>query len=219
MGRNSESLLVKKYCEEHQGELFDFGYLSSHHFKTMDYNNLRMIVSRLDKQNVIRKISKGIFIIGESDKSDEEIIIDHYLKDGFGMASGEYLLYKLGIIEDKPEEIEIYSRYVTGNKQIGNIKIIENRSSFLYGSPLNVNMLIELVGCSNMVRGNSLFAFSSKIEELVKSYTDSSFATYIRYDYGRINFVKLASILDSMHISNKVMEIYATKIGLLDTAK
>lgn len=219
MGSKSDSALVKNYCENHYGELFDFGYLSSHHFQMIEYNNLRMIVSRLEKQGILHKISKGIFIIGETSKDSYDVIIEHYTSNGNGMPAKEYLLFKLGIIDQEPKYKEIYSRLATGNKQIGNIKVIKNSSSFLKGIPANINLLIELISCLKLVKDVEALALTIKISELAQKYDNSYLATYVLYDYGRINFIKLESFLNSINISNEVMKIYETKIRNIDKSK
>ena len=48
-------------------------------------------------------------------------------------------------------------------------------------------------------------------EELLKTYSDSKMQKYIKNEYSRIVYVKLARILDSMNIPNKVMELYVFK--------
>lgn len=219
MGSKSDSTLVKNYCENHYGELFDFGYLSSHHFEMIEYNNLRMIVSRLEKQGFLKKISKGIFVIGETNENIDDLVFMHYTNNGNGMPAGEYLLFKLGIIEKEPEIKEIYSRLSVGNRQIGNIKVIHNMSSFLKGKPADINLLIEMISCLKIVKESEAFALAIKISELAQKYDDSSLLAYVRYDYGRINFIKLESFLNSINISNEVMKIYETKIRNIDKSK
>ena len=219
MGSKSDSALVKNYCENHYGELFDFGYLSSHHFEMIEYNNLRMIVSRLEKQGFLKKISKGIFVIGETNENIDDLVFMHYTNNGNGMPAGEYLLFKLDIIEKEPEFKEIYSRLAVGNRQIGNIKVIQNMSSFLKGNPANINLLIELISSLKKVNETEALALTIKISELSQKYDDSYLLAYVRYDYGRINFIKLESFLNSINISNEVMKIYETKIRNIDKSK
>jgi len=219
MGSKSDSALVKKYCENHYGELFVFGYLCSHHFEMIEYNNLRMIVSRLEKQGFLKKISKGIFIIGETKENIDDLVFMHYTNNGNGMPAGEYLLFKLGIIEKEPEIKEIYSRLAVGNRQIGNIKLIQNMSSFLKGNPVNINLLIELISSLKKANETEALGLTIKISELAQKYDDSYLLAYVRYDYGRINFIKLESFLNSINISNEVMKIYETKIRNIDKSK
>lgn len=50
----------------------------------------------------------------------------------------------------------------------------------------------------------------NKIYELAKSYKDSNFSKHHMF-YPRKVYIRLANLLESMHISNRVMEIYESK--------
>ena len=72
MRRISDTELVRNYCENHKGDIFDINYASEHVFKDIPHVNLRKIVSRLIDSGLLRTISKGVYAIGEFDLSDEE---------------------------------------------------------------------------------------------------------------------------------------------------
>ena len=97
MRRISDTELVRNYCENHKGDIFDINYASEHIFKDIPHVNLRKIVSRLIDSGLLRTISKGVYVIGESDLSDEEIVINHYLRNELGMLEGspvgKYLMF------------------------------------------------------------------------------------------------------------------------------
>ena len=81
MRRVSDTGIVRNYCQNNSGSLFDLNYLSKHVFKDISNVNLRKIVTRFIEQGILRQVSKGVYLIGESDIADEERIIEHYLKD------------------------------------------------------------------------------------------------------------------------------------------
>ena len=96
-----DSKIIKEYCLANIGGVFDVGYLAKTVFKDISNDNVRQVVGRLTKSGLLKQFFKGMYLIGESDKTDEERIIDHYLFDGevrTGMLNGEALFYHLGLI-------------------------------------------------------------------------------------------------------------------------
>ena len=81
MRRVSDTGIVINYCQNNSGSLFDLNYLSKQVFKDISNVNLRKIVTRFIEQGILKQVSKGVYLIGESYIDDEEGIIEHYLKD------------------------------------------------------------------------------------------------------------------------------------------
>ena len=69
--------------------------------------NLRKIVSRLIDSGLLRTISKGVYIIGESNLSNKEIVISHCLKNELGVLDGssvgDYLMFTEDFNDKEPE--------------------------------------------------------------------------------------------------------------------
>ena len=212
MRRVSDTGIVRNYCQNNVGGVFDLNYLSKHNFSDIPNVNLRKIVTRFIDQGILRQVSKGVYLIGESDMSDEDRIIKHYIKDDWGMPTGRYLLYTLGLVSEKPEDINIKTNLSIGNKKICNIQVIESHSSFhkIIGGK-DIIMALEILSMNNEVDESKMFEASNIIEELLKTYSDSKMQKYIKNEYSRSVYVKLARILDSMNIPNKVMELYVFK--------
>lgn len=114
MRRVSDTGIVRNYCQNNSGSLFDFNYLSKHVFKDIPNVNLRKIVTRFIEQGILRQVSKGVYLIGEYDIADEERIIEHYLKNDRGLPIGKYLLYTLGIIDEEPIEKNNKNKLISG---------------------------------------------------------------------------------------------------------
>ena len=212
MRRESDTGIVRNYCQNNVGGVFDLNYLSKHNFSDIPNVNLRKIVTRFIDQGILRQVSKGVYLIGESDMSDEDRIIKHYIKDDWGMLTGKYLLYTLGLVSEKPTDITIKTNLSIGNKKIGNIQVIESHSSFhkLIGAK-EIILALEILYMNNEIDELKMFEATNMIEKLLKTYSDSKMQTYIKNEYSRSVYVKLARILDSMNISNKVMELYVFK--------
>lgn len=212
MRRVSDTGIVRNYCQNNSGSLFDLNYLSKHVFKDIPNVNLRKIVTRFIEQGILRQVSKGVYLIGESDIADEERIIEHYLKDDRGLPIGKYLLYTLGIIAEKPIEKTIKTNLSVGNKKIGNIQVIESGSSFYkIAGARNLITALEIISVMNEIDVSSSLTVTRIIEKYLMNYSDSLMKTYVKDEYPRNVYIKLSSILDSMKMPNKVIDIYVFK--------
>lgn len=204
---------IKSYCDKFKGSVFDLNYLSKTTFKDIPIGNLRKYVTRLVEEGVLFQIAKGIFIIGSLSCSYDELIINHYLfsfgRVPIGMATGRYLLFLEGIIDDEPKIKTIMSKNTFLNRSIGNILInyVENDYSSKCGLLLKI---LELIRCQSILNKKETMELSVKLLGYLSEYNDSYFEHH-EICHPRSVYIKLANLLKSMHISNRVMEIYETK--------
>lgn len=146
MRRISDTELVRNYCLNNIGDVFDLNYLANKNFQDIPHVNLRKIVTRLIDSGLLRQISKGVYAIGESNLDDEERVIKHYLSDEKGMPVGDYLLYLEGYITECPTNKIIKSNLSKGNKNIGNVQVLESNSWFdKVSHGYHLNLAMELI--------------------------------------------------------------------------
>ena len=204
---------IREYCNNHKGGLFDLGYLSKTIFKDIPLANLRKYVTRLVEDGMLHQISKGIFIIGETELSNEEIILKHYLIDHRviikGIPAKEYLLSTLELTSKENVDIMIYSNETYSNKNICGVKVMASKDAYTLVTR-DLAILLELIHCESIIEEDYEVAWAYRIYELVKSYKDSNFSKHNMF-YPRKVYIRLANLLESMHISNRVMEIYESK--------
>ena len=74
MRRVSDTGIVRNYCQNNVGGVFDLNYLSKHNFSDIPNVNLRKIVTWLIGQGILRLVSKGVYLIGDSDISIENML-------------------------------------------------------------------------------------------------------------------------------------------------
>ena len=203
---------IREYCNNHKDGLFDIGYLSKTIFRDIPLANLRKYVTRLVDDGVLHQISKGIFIIGDTELSNEEIILKHYLIDHViikRIPAKEYLLSTLGLTSKENVDITIYSNETYSNKNICDVKVMASKDAYTLVTRV-LAMLLELIYCESIIEEEYEVALAYKIYELAKSYKDSNFSKHHMF-YPRKVYIKLANLLECMHISNRVMEIYESK--------
>lgn len=219
MRRITDTELVRNYCEKHNGDIFDINYASEHIFNDIPHVNLRKIVSRLIDSGLLRTISKGVYIIGKTDLSDEEVVINHYLHNDLGSETGsptgQYLLYKEGFIDKEPVIKTIKTDRTKGNKNIGNVQIIESHNTFrTILSNYTLATAMELFEAGDPEEPLKIHAYVDKIEICLKNYTDMKFMTEVKDLYSARTYYLLEQTLNSMRISHRVKENYAIQVSL-----
>lgn len=99
-----------------------------------------------------------------------------------------------------------------GNKKIGNIQVIESNLSFYkVVAARYLITALEIISVMNEIDVSSSLTVTRIIEKYLMNYSDSLMKTYVRDEYPRNVYLKLSSILNSMKILNKVIDIYVFK--------
>ena len=70
----SDAGMVRDYYKNNLIGVFDLNYLSNHNFSDIPNVNLRKIVTWLIDQGILRLVSKGVYLIGYSDISIENML-------------------------------------------------------------------------------------------------------------------------------------------------
>ena len=217
MGKPTDTQQIRIYLNNNKGGVLDLSYASKHIFCDIPFDNLRQYISRFCKEGILVKISKGIYLIGDSDVAPEERIIKHYTADGRGMVGGKALLYQFGFLDEKSEKIKILTNLTKGNKKIDsfNIELIETKTCFhKYVGSLELAIAIELLANVHHVKDIHKLEFNTKLIELLRSYSDKKFERDIEILYHRNVYLLLDKYLLAMGISNRVMDIYEDKLRL-----
>ena len=217
MGRSTDTNDIRTYCLNHMGGVFDHNYLSKNLFSNVPVANFRKYVTRLESDGLLRKVSKGLFLIGDSELSDRDRIIKHYIGDeayAHGLIGGSALLRGLGF-SDEPGRTTIYSNVAVGNKHLQDfeIDVVESHASYnRYFGGKDINTALELIYLKALIDGSKWLYYDKKTEKLLENYSDESLSLHVDFSlYSRQVFAGLANYLDMMHISNRVFEIYAYK--------
>ena len=56
---------VSEYCENHRGTLIDVSKVKDEEFSDIPYKTLLKILNRLEEENIVHTVSKGVYSIGE----------------------------------------------------------------------------------------------------------------------------------------------------------
>ena len=108
--------LIRKYCKNNSGAIFDVSKLKDTEFAEVPYKTLLKILNRLEEESLLSAVSKGIYFIGEK-PVDEELIFDEYVDDGKGMFVGYQLFNDVGISDYVDCKIEIYTNNIKAKQK------------------------------------------------------------------------------------------------------
>ena len=68
---------LREFFSQNQGHIFDVQYEQNHRFSLVPYKTLLKILNRLEKEEIVSSIAKGVYIVN----SDQEIDIDKAIKE------------------------------------------------------------------------------------------------------------------------------------------
>ena len=77
-----------------------------------------------------------------------------------------------------------------------------------------INTAIDLISNKHLIDEEKIIEFNKLIISLLKDYDDFKFLRSIELRYNRLTYIALANYLKLMGISNQVMDIYETKVGV-----
>lgn len=107
---------VREYCKNNSGTFFDVSKLKDTEFADVPYKTLLKILNRLEKEGLLKPVSKGVYFIGEK-PVDEELVFDEYVDDGKGMFGGYQLFNDVGISDYFDFKIEIYTNNIKSKQK------------------------------------------------------------------------------------------------------
>lgn len=200
--------MIRKYIEEHKGEIFDAGYLYEMLFQTIPNKTYLKIIERFVDSSSLQKISKGVYLIGEP-KEGVDPIINFYTSNYSGMIVGKQMLYELGLVDFPSEEIEILtSKITTVTKNINNYKLRYN-DMFFIRETIEIIQGLETIRVVPKLEEYNSNKLMDVIKRMTMSYADFDFERVIKkfnYDFATIEV--LAKILNEHKVPNKVIAIY-----------
>lgn len=215
MKNKSDTNLVRHYCSKNENEIFDVTFMQNH-FRDIPNSNLRKYVSRLVEEGILTPISKGVYFIG-ANPTDEEIdlAIKRYYFRFDCRPIKETLLYKLGIIEKEPEVKTYFIYWNIGNKKVLNYQFIESKNKeYLWGN--NKLQLLDLIACEKIISDDDYPKYTFELMRMAEKYNSSKEDCDHYIEYPRWVYLRLANLLDVMHISNRVMQDYDNNIEASD---
>lgn len=203
------------YLHYHRGITFDVKTFHDYYFKDTNYDSFRKIISRLAKQGEITHLGLTLYYNGEIGEKDiRQTVLDYFIEDRHGFYRGDILLYKLKIIDKKPEVYEINCNVERGITCC-RIKVMPfgKRGVPKRGSMLDFYCLCELARIESQVDDDHYDKLISSMSELAK-YLKVGYAAFGKIAFGiealfpRYVYFKIANFLQSFDLYDEVIEWY-----------
>ena len=200
--------LVREYCKNNSGAIFDVSKLKDTEFTEVPYKTLLKILDRLEEECLLSAVSKGVYFIGEK-PVDEELIFDEYVDDGKGMFVGYQLFNEVGISDYVDCKIEIYTNNIkTKQKSVGRYLLKKVDLEF-DDDIVDLIALLEIIDVGYSMKGCDFMSYKKTVDILLQSYSDSGFEKIIkaiRYKYSTIK--QLSELLEINSIGNNCIDIF-----------
>lgn len=201
---------LREFCKQNQGHIFDVQYEQNHRFSLIPYKTLLKILNRLEDEQIVYSISKGVYIVN----SDEDLDLDKAIKDYYvdyfsGMMIGKALYNYFDIGDQDEDIIEIYTnKIISNNKSIGKYHLIRF-DTYFYDEVVRLVTALELIEKISSIKDINYIRYNEEKESGVKSYTDEIFkeiVTHHKYKYSTT--ATLDEMLHRFSIENNATRIY-----------
>jgi len=201
---------LREFFSQNQGHIFDVQYEQNHRFSLVPYKTLLKILNRLEKEEIVSSIAKGVYIVNSDQEIDIDKAIKEYYVDHFsGMMIGKemYNYYDIGDLDG--DMIEIYTnKIISKNKSIGKYHLIKF-DTYFYDEVVNLVTSLELIEKVSSIKDINYIRYNEEKEFGATSYTDEIFKVIItqhKYKYSTI--ATFDGLLSKFFIDNKALLIY-----------
>lgn len=200
--------LVREYCKNNSGAIFDVSKLKDTEFAEVPYKTLLKILNRLEEEGLLKPVSKGIYFIGEK-SVDEELIFDEYVDYRKGMFVGYQLFNDVGISDYVDCKIEIYTNNIKAKQKNVGQYLLKRVDLEFDDDIVDLVALLEIIDVGYSMKGCDFMSYKKTVDVLLQSYSDSSFEKIIkaiRYKYSTIK--QLSELLEAKSIDNNCVDIF-----------
>ncbi len=200
--------LVREYCKNNSGAIFDVSKLKDTEFAEVPYKTLLKILNRLEEESLLSAVSKGIYFIGEK-PVDEELIFDEYVDDRKGMFVGYQLFNDVGISDYVDCKIEIYTNNIKSKQKSVGQYFLKKADLEFDDDTIALVALLEIIDTGYSMKGCDFMAYKKTVDILLQSYSDSGFEKIIkaiRYKYSTIK--QLSELLKANSIDNNCIDTF-----------
>lgn len=200
--------LIRKYCKNNSGAIFDVSKLKDTEFAEVPYKTLLKILNRLEEEGLLSTISKGVYFIGEK-PADEELIFDEYIDDGKGMFVGYQLFNDAGISDYVDCKIEIYTNNIKAKQKSVGRYLLKRVDLEFDDDIVDLVALLEIIDIGYSMRDCDFMAYKKTVDILLQSYSDSSLEKIVKAIHYKYSTIKqLNELLEANSIDNSCVDIF-----------
>ena len=200
--------LVREYCKNNSGAIFDVSKLKNTEFADVPYKTLLKILNKFEEEGLLKPVSKGVYFIGEK-PVDEELVFDEYVDDGKGMFVGYQLFNDVGISNYVDCKIEIYTNNIKSKQKSVGQYLLKRVDLEFDDDTVDLVALLEIIDVGYSMKCCDFMAYKKTVDILLKSYSDSGFEKIIkaiRYKYSTIK--QISELLNVNGVDNNCLDIF-----------
>ena len=202
--------MIRDYCKNNSGAIFDVSKLKDTEFAEVPYKTLLKILNRLEEESLLSAVSKGVYFIGEK-PVDEELIFDEYVNDGKGMFVGYQLFNDVGISDYVDCKIEIYTNNIKAKQKNVGQYLLKRVDLEFNDDVIDLIALLEIINIGYSMKGCDFMAYKKTVDILLKSYSDSSFEKIVKAIHYKYSTIKqLSELLEANSIDNNCIDTFET---------
>lgn len=199
---------VREYSKNNIGAFFDVSKLKDTDFSEIPYKTLLKILNRLEKEGLLKPVSKGVYFIGEK-PVDEELIFDEYVDDGKGMFAGYQLFNNVGISNYVDCKTEIYTNNIKSKQKSVGQYFLKKVDLEFDDYTVDLVALLEIIDVGYSMKNCDFIAYKKTVDMLLKSYSDSSFEKIVKAIHYKYSTIKqLSELLEANSIDNSCVDIF-----------
>lgn len=207
-GNLNYTKLVREYCKNNNGAIFDVSKLKDTKFAEVPYKTLLKILNRLEEEGLLSSVSKGVYFIGEK-PVDEELIFDEYVDNGKGMFVGYQLFNDVGISDYFDCKIEIYTNNIKSKQKSVGQYLLKRVELEFDGDIVDLVALLEIIDAGYSMKGCDFMVYKKTVDILLQSYSDSDFKKIIKAIHYKYSTIKqLSELLEANNIDNSCVDIF-----------
>ena len=200
--------LIREYCKNNSGAIFDVSKLKDIEFAEVPYKTLLKILNRFEEEGLLSAVSKGVYFIGEK-PVDEELIFGEYVDDGKGMFVGYQLFNDVGISDYVDRKIEIYTHNIKSKQKSVGQYFLKRVDLEFDDDIVDLIALLEIIDVGYLMKGCDFISYKKTVDMLLQSYSDSSFEKIVKAIHYKYSTIKqLSELLESNSIDNSCVDIF-----------
>ena len=200
--------LIREYCKNNSGAIFDVSKLKDTEFAEVPYKTLLKILNRLEEEGLLSTVSKGVYFIGEK-LVDEELIFDEYVDNGKGMFVGYQLFNDVGISDYFDCKIEIYTNNIKSKQKSVGQYFLKRVELEFDDDIVDLVALLEIIDAGYSMKGCDFIVYKKTVDILLQSYSDSDFKKIIKaIHYKYFTIKQLSELLEANSIDNNCLDIF-----------
>lgn len=202
------SKTIREYCKQNPGMVFDMSYEHHKHFEMVPYKTLCKILSRIEKEGIIKLYSKGIYIIS-SDNLQEDPVIAFYANENTGVVVGYKMYNDFGITDHFEKPIVIYTNAMdTTTKNIGDNYKLVLFDAYIDDYIKKLIISLELIENRAKIINKDLYRINEILIDFLQDYRNDYLETILKnHRYSLSTIYTLEELLKNLHIKNNANEI------------